>query len=100
MQNGVRDARTHVNRQKSRRGIEPPRTVREQIAECIDMSGGHPRRDPVAAADAQHVQRDNGVGGAWIDLSQRANDHPDLRDEIFYEKLPDRQEQRARTSHS
>ena len=29
MQNGMRDARTHVNRQKSRRGIEPPRTVRD-----------------------------------------------------------------------
>ena len=74
MQNGMRDARTHVNRQKSRRGIEPPRTVREQLDELETQVDGVRRRDPVAAAAKQHVERDNGV---------------------YYEKLPDRHARRA-----
>lgn len=95
-QNGMRDARTHVNRQKGRHGIEPPRTVDEQVHELLDADeeGGHRRRDPVKAAQAQHTRRDNGVGGAWIDTSQRANE---AFDDIMYEKLPDRHEQRARS---
>ena len=94
MQNGMRDARTHVNRQKGHRGIEPPRTVAEQLRELVDVDEhGHRRRDPVRAADAQHTRRDNGVGGAWIDVSQRAND---AYDDIMYEKLPGRHEVHAR----
>lgn len=94
MQNGMRDARTHVNRQKSRHGIEPPRTVAEQQheLETVDEDGRR-RRDPLRAAAAQHQHRDNGVGGAWIDVSQRAND---AFDDIYFEKLPDRHEQNAR----
>ena len=94
MQNGMRDARTHVNRQKARRGIEPPRTVAEQQAELevVDEQGRR-RRDPLRAAEAQHTHRDNGVGGAWIDVSQRAND---AFEDIFYEKLPDRHLVKAR----
>ncbi len=92
MQNGMRDARTHVNRQKSHHGIEPPRTVREQLDELVTEIDGQRRRDPVGAAAKQHVQRDNGVGGAWIDRSQRVNG---LEDEVYYEKLPDRQAERA-----
>lgn len=94
MQNGMRDARTHVNRQKSRHGIEPPRTIAEQQRELETLDEhGRRRRDPVRAARAQHVHRDNGVGGAWIDVSQRAND---AFDDIFFEKLPDRHERNAR----
>jgi hypothetical protein len=95
MQNGMRDARTHVNRQKGHRGIEVPRTIAEQLHE-LESRGvdGRRRRDPVHAAEAQHVARDNGVGGAWIDTTQRANESaPDL----MYEKLPGRHEQHART---
>jgi hypothetical protein len=95
MQNGMRDARTHVNRQKTRRDIEPPRTVREQIAELTIEVDGVRKRDPVGAAQAQHTHRDNGVGGAWIDTAQRANDDPELGDETFYEKLPDRHAERS-----
>ncbi len=91
-QNGMRDARTHVNRQKTRRGIEPPRTVREQVEELVVEVDGQRRRDPVGAAEAQHVARDNGVGGAWIDRSQRVNHYEDA---AYFEKLPDRHEQRA-----
>ncbi len=89
-QNGMRDARTHVNRQKGRHGIETPRTVAEQLDEVVSADDdGVRRRDPVKAAERQHVERDNGVGGAWIDRSQRAND-PRVGEEVFYEKLPDR----------
>jgi hypothetical protein len=95
MQNGMRDARTHVNRQKATRGIEPPRTVGEQLHELVTIDEtGRRRRDPVRAAEAQHVHRDYGVGGAWIDVSQRANAYPE---QVFYEKLPDRHETKART---
>ena len=88
---GMTDARTHVNREKGRDGIEPPRSVREQVRETITVGeDGTARRDPVAAAEAQQVERDNGVGGAWIATSQRANDDPDLDDETYFEKLPDR----------
>lgn len=92
-QNGMRDARTHVNRQKGHRGIEPPRTVAEQLHEAVTVDeDGRRRRDPVRAARAQHQRRDNGVGGAWIDTTQRANNsYPD----IMYEKLPGRHEQNA-----
>lgn len=93
MQNGMRDARTHVNRQKSHRGIEPPRTVHEQLDELVTEIDGQRRRDPVKAAAAQHVERDNGVGGAWIDRSQRVNHY---EDDAYFEKLPDRHEHRAR----
>lgn len=94
MQNGMRDARTHVNRQKGHRGIETPRTVAEQLDETITTDEqGRRRRDPVKAAQAQHAERDNGVGGAWIDVSQRANDS---FDDIVFEKLPGRHEQAAR----
>lgn len=91
MQNGMRDARTHVNRQKTRDGIEPPRTVGEQLEELVSVDeDGRRRRDPVKAAEAQHTERDNGVGGAWIDTSQAANEaHP----ETMYEKLPGRHEE-------
>lgn len=93
MQNGMRDARTHVNRQKGPDGIEPPRTVAEQVEELTSTGeDGRRRRDPVQAAEAQHTRRDNGVGGAFIDTTQRANDSfPD----IVFEKLPDRHEERA-----
>jgi hypothetical protein len=95
MQNGMRDARTHVNRQKSRHGIEPPRTVAEQLRETVTTDEqGRRRRDPARAAEAQHTHRDNGVGGAWIDRSQRANE---FEEPVFFEKLPDRHEQHART---
>lgn len=96
-QNGVRDARTHVNRQKTRDGIEPPRTVAEQLDEVVTEpdAGGRRRRDPVAAAEAQaDARRDNGVGGAIIDMSQRAN-AVDLDEGVFYEKPPRRHEKRA-----
>lgn len=93
MQNGMRDARTHVNRQKSHHGIEPPRTVREQLEELVTEIDGQRRRDPVGAAEKQHVARDNGVGGAWIDRSQRVNG---LEDDVYFEKLPVRHEERAR----
>lgn len=87
-QNGMRDARTHVNRQKSRTGIEPPRTVREQVDELTtEDSAGVRRRDPVKAAKRQETRRDNGVGGAWIDTAQRANDE-EIDEGIFYEKQP------------
>ena len=92
MQNGMRDARTHVNRQKGRTGLEPPRTVTEQLDELVTEIDGHRRRDPVKAAERQHTERDNGVGGAWIDRSQRVNTYDD---EVYFEKLPDRHEQRA-----
>jgi hypothetical protein len=92
MQNGMRDARTHVNRQKSHNGIEPPRTVREQLDELVTEIDGQRRRDPVRAAELQHVERDNGVGGAWIDRSQRVNRY---EDEVYFEKLPDRHAKRA-----
>lgn len=92
MQNGMRDARTHVNRQKSHHGIEPPRTVREQLEELVTEIDGQRRRDPVRAAELQHTERDNGVGGAWIDRSQRVNG---LEDDVYFEKLPDRHEERA-----
>ena len=91
-QNGMRDARTHVNRQKSHHGIEPPRTVREQLDELVVEIDGQMKRDPVGAAEKQHVQRDNGVGGAWIDRSQRVNG---FEDDVYFEKLPDRHEERA-----
>jgi hypothetical protein len=95
MQNGMRDARTHVNRQKGHHGIETPRTVDEQRRELETVDeAGRRRRDPVKAAEAQHVERDNGVGGAWIDTSQRAND---AAPDIEYEKLPDRHAEKART---
>lgn len=97
MQNGMRDARTHVNRQKMRDGIEPPRTVAEQLAEVVTEPDEHGRRrrDPVAAAAAQAgAARDNGVGGAWIDTSQRAN-ATNLDEGAFYEKTYDRHEKRA-----
>jgi hypothetical protein len=86
MQNGARDARTHVNRSKGRDGIEPPRTVREQLDELeVQLPGEtHRRRDPVRAAAAQHVHRDNGVGGAWISTSQGAGAN---RDDVFFEKI-------------
>lgn len=92
--NGMRDARTHVNRQKSRAGIEPPRTVAEQDAELVTRDAdGRVRRDPVNAAAAQHTHRDNGVGGAWIDRTQRSNESfPDIR----FEKLPGRHTRRLR----
>lgn len=94
-QNGMRDARTHVNRQKTRRGIEPPRTVAEQVEELTtEGQDGRRRRDPVAAAEAQHTERDNGVGGAWIDTSQRAND-PGVDESVYFEKLPGRHAERA-----
>ncbi|MCW2926336.1 MAG: hypothetical protein JWM86_304 [Thermoleophilia bacterium] len=93
-QNGMRDARTHVNRQKGRHGIETPRTVAEQVDELITVGpDGQRRRDPVHAAEAQHTERDNGVGGAWIDRSQRANAIP--VDEAYYEKMPGRHEEKA-----
>lgn len=91
-QNGMRDARTHVNRQKGRHGIETPRTVAEQVDELETEVDGRRRRDPVKAAERQHVERDNGVGGAWLDVSQRVNDSHIV---AWYEKLPDRHEQRA-----
>lgn len=92
MQNGMRDARTHVNRQKSRGGVEPPRTIAEQRAEVETVDAdGRRRRDPLHAAHAQHVRRDAGVGGAWIDLSQRAHgQEAALGERVFFEKLPDR----------
>jgi hypothetical protein len=95
MQNGMRDARTHVNRQKGHHGFEVPRTVAVQLDETVSVDeGGRRRRDPVKAAEAQHVERDNGVGGAWIDTTQKANESaPDL----MYEKLPGRHEERARS---
>jgi hypothetical protein len=94
MQNGMRDARTHVNRQKGAHGIEPPRTVAEQLEELVTSDDdGRRRRDPVRAAEAQHTERDNGVGGAWIDVSQRVNG---ADEDVFYEKLPDRHEENAR----
>ena len=96
-QNGMRDARTHVNRQKTRDGIEPPRTVAEQLDELVTEpdENGRRRRDPVAAAAAQaNAARDNGVGGAWIDTSQRAN-ACDLDEGAFYEKSAARQSRRA-----
>jgi hypothetical protein len=94
MQNGMRDARTHVNRQKTLRGIEPPRTVAEQLDELVTIDAdGRRRRDPVHAAEAQHTERDNGVGGAWIDLSQKANE---AAEDIYFEKLPGRHEENAR----
>jgi len=88
---GMTDARTHVNRGKGRDGLEPPRSVREQVRE-LETTGedGKRRRDPVKAAEAQQTERDNGVGGAWISTSQRANDDPDLDDETYFEKLPGR----------
>lgn len=93
-QNGMRDARTHVNRQKGHHGIETPRTVAEQVEELISVDeDGRRRRDPVKAAQAQHTERDNGVGGAWIDRSQRVNG---FEEEVYFEKLPDRHEKRAR----
>lgn len=95
--NGMRDARTHVNRQKGHRGIEAPRTVAEQLDELVTEIDGRRRRDPVKAAEVQHVERDPGVGGAWLDLSQRANGFEARSGEpVFFEKLPDRQ---ARRSH-
>lgn len=102
MQNGMRDARTHVNRQKGRDGIQPPRTVSEQVDELTTSDGDdHRRRDPLKAAARQHVWRDNGVGGAWIDTSQRANDlGGELGDSVEFEKDPDRHEQRARHEDS
>lgn len=91
--NGMRDARTHVNRQKGHHGIETPRTVREQLDELVSVGeDGRRRRDPVKAAAAQHTHRDNGVGGAWIDRSQRANG---VDADVRFEKLPDRHEHRA-----
>ena len=91
MQNGMRDARTHVNRQKGQHGIEVPRTVAEQLVELTSFIDGRRRRDPVKAADAQHVHRDDGVGGAWLDLSQHAHaDEARFGERAFYEKLPDR----------
>lgn len=95
MQNGMRDARTHVNRQKAHHGIEPPRTIREQLDELVTEIDGKRRRDPLRAAEAQHVQRDNGVGGAWIDRSQRANAFAEEEEPVFFEKLPDRHAARA-----
>jgi hypothetical protein len=94
MQNGMRDARTHVNREKSRDGIEPPRTVAEQVDELESEGGdGHRRRDPLKATERQQVERDDGVGGAWIATSQRANDlGGELGDSVEVEKAPDRQE--------
>ncbi len=89
--NGIRDARTHVNRQKGHHGIEVPRTVAEQIVELTSVIDGRRRRDPVKAAAAQHVQRDAGVGGAWLDLSQRAHaDEARFGERVFFEKLPNR----------
>ncbi|MCW2922639.1 MAG: hypothetical protein JWM98_43 [Thermoleophilia bacterium] len=94
-QNGMRDARTHVNRQKTRRGIEPPRTVAEQVEELVvEGDDGRRRRDPVGAAEAQRTERDNGVGGAWIDTTQRANE-PGVDEAVFFEKLPERHAERA-----
>lgn len=93
IQNGMRDARTHVNRQKGHRGIEPPRTVAEQLRETVTIDEqGRRRRDPVRAAELQHTERDNGVGGAWIDTSQRVNGS---HDDVVYEKLPGRHEEKA-----
>jgi hypothetical protein len=95
-QNGMRDARTHVNRQKGRYGIEVPRTVAEQLVEVTSVIDGRRRRDPAKAAAAQHVRRDSGVGGAWLDLSQRAQgDQARLGERAFFEKLPDRHAERA-----
>lgn len=92
-QNGMRDARTHVNRQKGHNGIETPRTLSEQLEELVSVDDeGRRRRDPVKAAEAQHTERDNGVGGAWIDRSQRVNG---IDADVRFEKLPDRHEERA-----
>lgn len=93
--NGMRDARTHVNRQKGHHGIEVPRTVAEQLVELVTVIDGRRRRDPAKAAEAQHVERDDAVGGAWLDLSQRAHaDEARLHEQVFFEKLPDRHERR------
>ena len=97
MQNGMRDARTHINRQKTRSDIEPPRTVREQIDELTAEVDGVRKRDPVGGAAAQHVHRDNGVGGAWIDTAQQANEYPEFEDAVFFEKLPGRHAKNAET---
>jgi hypothetical protein len=94
--NGMRDSRTHVNRQKGRHGIEVPRTVEEQRAE-LELVGedGRRRRDPVGAADAQRVERDDAVGGAWIDRTQRASgEEARLGEQVHFEKLPGRHERR------
>ena len=93
IQNGMRDARTHVNRQKKHHGIEPPRTVAEQVDELVTVDAdGRRRRDPVKAAELQHTERDNGVGGAWIDTSQRVNGSDE---DVVFEKLPGRHEEHA-----
>lgn len=83
---GMTDARTHVNREKGRDGIEPPRSVREQLGELVATDEeGVRRRDPLGAARAQQTRRDNGVGGAWIATSQAANEQAD---DIVFEKIP------------
>lgn len=93
--NGMRDARTHVNRQKGHHGIEVPRTVAEQLDECVTEVDGRRRRDPLHAARAQHTHRDDAVGGAWLDLSQHAQaDAARLGEQAYFEKLPNRHEQR------
>ena len=91
MQNGMRDGRTHVPRQKSRHGIEPPRTILEQLDELATEIDDQRRRDPVRAAELQHTERDSGVGGAWVDRPRRVSRY---EDEVCFEKLPDRHEQR------
>lgn len=93
-QNSVRDARTNINRAKSgRHGLEPPRTVREQIDELtVEIDGvGHRLRDPLGAAERQHTTRDNSVGGAWIGVTQRTNDE---RDDVYFEKIEQHGRQR------
>lgn len=91
-QHSMADARTHVNRSKTRRGIEPPRTVHEQREELVDNSGDHPRRDPLGAVEAQRTRRDNGVGGAWIATGARSYDE---RDDVFFEKIAEDGRQRT-----
>lgn len=53
-QSGVREARTHIDAQKSR-GTHPPRTVGEEVREMLTEPDEHGvrRRDPLKAAKAQ-----------------------------------------------
>ena len=91
-QEGARDARTHINREKGRDDIHPPRTVQEQVEELAECEDGHRLRDPLGAAEAQREDRGDGIQGSWISTSQRANDESD---EVVFDKIPD-QEQRRR----
>ena len=57
----------------------------------LELRSATPDASPRAAM-LQHTERDNGVGGAWIDRSQRVNR---FDDDVFFEKLPDRHSERA-----